>query len=252
MAMTSLPFVQKIERHLALSHGERESLGVFTQHLRRYETRSDVVKQGERFDRICVLHGGWAMRTKELPDGRRAILNFLLPGDIFCVYCPLLEVTEYSVTALTDATVGAVGLESLTTLFRDRPRLAAAIGWLVAQEDSMALERTGCLSQRTAIERMAHLMLEFHHRLTPIGMVQADCFQMPLTQEHLADALGLSHVHVNRTLRKLREQGLVRIEGTAVRLTDLDGLAKVASFDELYLHRRDIPSTAMVRFARSA
>lgn len=251
MSEMNFPFVQRIASHVALSVEERESLSVFSANRRHYPPKTDVVKQGERFDRVAVLHSGWAIRAKVLPDGRRAILNFMLPGDICCLYCPLTEVPNYAVTTVTDAQFSAIGFDQIMQAVRQHPRMVAAIGWLAAQEEAVTLERASCLSQRTAFERMAHLLLELHHRLLPIGLVQEQSFHMPLTHELMADSLGISHVHVSRTLRKLRGERLVDLEGTTVRLLDMEGLERVAAFDDLYLYRAGMSPTAMSRVAQA-
>lgn len=252
MPQTSLPLFKRLAAHVDFTAPERRAIEVFSRERRKVPAKTDFVKQGERFDRVGILHRGWAIRAKALPDGRRAILNFMLPGDLCCMYCPLVEVAEYSVTTVTEAEFSAVDYQQAARVFRQFPRVGAAFGWLAAQDDSATLERASCLGQRTAYERMAHMLLEFRYRLLPIGLVQENSFHMPLTQELLADSLGMSQVHANRILRRLKQERLLDVEGATVRLLDVDRLQEVAAFDHLYLHQRSISDSAMERLARSA
>ena len=141
------------------------------------------------------------------------------------------------VTALTDCVLSPVAFTTLLGLFDGQARLAAAIFWSFACEAAMYAEHLIDVGRRTALERIAHFLLELLTRLQAIGLADECSYQMPLTQELIGDALGLSVPHVSRTLRQLRDDGLVEIEGQRVIIKDIDALARLADFERTYLSR---------------
>jgi CRP-like cAMP-binding protein len=235
------PLHLKLSAFVSLSGPEAEFLDGLVRRTEDLRPREDVVKQGERFGRAYVMLDGWAIRHRTLPDGRRQVINFVLPGDFVGLYANLFQTADHTVTTLTPATVAGVDLDSIVEMFRNYPKIAAAVAWSGAREESMIAERLLSVGRRTAFERMAHLLVELLRRLRTIDRAADQQFVLPVTQEILADALGLSLVHVNRTLRRLRESGLIEIEGQRVIVRDLHRLVAAGQFDELYLQMAPAP-----------
>ncbi|HZH26801.1 MAG TPA: Crp/Fnr family transcriptional regulator [Azospirillaceae bacterium] len=240
--------LRKIEAVLSLGDAERAFVARLETDTRRIEARADLVKQGERAGRMGVLRSGWAMRYKTLSDGRRHVINFVLPGDAFGLFGTLFDASDHSVAMLTDGELAYVEADTLVAMFHEHPKLAAAFAWFAAREEAMLAERAAGLGRRTALERMAHILLELLKRLEVVAMADDGRFELPVTQEILADTLGLSLVHVNRTLRRLREGGLLETEGQRFWLRDLRALAEVADFDDLYLLLTRMPKRVLRRF----
>jgi CRP-like cAMP-binding protein len=170
-------------------------------------------------------------------------LNILLPGDFVGFPGCFFESALYAITALTDMVICPVPFAALIGLFEARPRLAATIFWSFACEAAIYGERLIGIGRRSALERTAHFLLELLIRLQIVGLAAERSYRMPFTQELIADALGLSVPHVNRTLRKLRDDGLVSIEDQQVVINDIDGMSALADFDRTYLSRIRIPAS---------
>ncbi|MEO5374463.1 MAG: Crp/Fnr family transcriptional regulator [Alphaproteobacteria bacterium] len=190
--------------------------------------RADILREGETYVRALILEAGWAFRYKLLCDGRRQILNLLIPGDIIGPHSP---VADHSVAALTDAVAGHFSPRTIEEHAGDYPHIAATLAHAIAREYEMLAGRAVCLGRRTAYERMAYLMAELLVRLRAVGLSDGHSFDFPVTQEILADSLGLSVVHVNRTLRRLRQDGLLSFQARRAVIGDPEGLADAAALD---------------------
>lgn len=231
------PLTDKLAQLVALSPAERDVLGELQAAPRPVPRARELVSEGRKYDGVLVLIDGVALRYAVLKDGRRQVLNIVLPGDIIGFPGCFFENALYSITALTDTLASQVPFPRLFGLFERQPRLAAAVFWLFACEAAMYAEHLIAVGRRSALERCAHFLLELLFRLQAIGRAGERSYQMPLTQELIADALGLTPQHVNRTLRQLREDGLIGINGPSVVIRDLDALAALADFDKSYLSR---------------
>ncbi|HEY9548839.1 MAG TPA: Crp/Fnr family transcriptional regulator, partial [Kiloniellaceae bacterium] len=177
------------------------------------------------------------------------ILNFVLPGDFIGLFSALFAVADHSVAALTDLEVHPTDPAALVTLFGNCPRLGAAFAWAAGRDEAILAEQVVRIGRRSAYERTGHIIVELLHRLRLVGEAERDSFELPLTQEILADTLGLSIVHVNRTLRRLRENGLLRISGDRVIISDLDRLTKITEFSPHYLDAAPLPRGIEAAFA---
>ncbi len=243
MPMTALN--RKLARFAALSAEEQEILAELQSATRRIRRGREIIREGRHYDALLVLIEGAAIRYRILHDGRRQILNIALPGDFIGFPACFFERALYSVAAVGEVLVAAIPFARLLALFAERPPLAAAILWSFSCEAAMYAERLTDVGRRTALERVAHFLLELLTRLQAVGPAQARSFRLPLTQELIADALGLSLPHVNRTLRRLREDGLVKIEDQWVTVSDIDGLSTLADFERGYLGRFRLPDFPM-------
>lgn len=241
----SVPADDRLARKLAafmpLTAKEREFVRKLLARRQELPAQSDLIVEGEPLERVYALTEGWACRYKLLSDGRRQILNFVLPGDFVGLRANWSHVAEHSVTTLTDVELCSFRPDRLIGLYRRMPRLGAAIAWSSAREEAMLAEQVVRIGRRTAYERLAHLLIELLERLRLIGLAGRRSYELPLTQEVLADTLGLSIVHVNRTLRRLREDGLIDLDAGKVVIADLDRLRDVADFEGGYLAQGKVP-----------
>jgi CRP-like cAMP-binding protein len=196
---------------------------------------SDIIVHGRAYDNLFVLAEGFALRYRIMVDGRRQALNVSIPGDTIGYPACFFETALYSVSALSNAVIHIISFADIATIFRDHPRLALAMFCSVARETAMFGEHLADVGWRSAYERLAHFLLEMATRLCTIGLSEGSTFDLPLTQAKLADVLGLSIPHVNRMLRRLREDGLIEMAGPRVRITDRPALAALADFDDAYL-----------------
>ena len=196
-----------------------------------YRPGTLLVQEGQRDERLFTLLSGWAFRFKSLPDGRRQILNFLLPGDLIGLQGKLFDEAPHGVEALTSVTLCAFTRERTWDVFREYPALAYDITWLCAHEERFLDEGLLSVGRRTAQERVATLLLLLWSRASQLGLVSEGVLALPLTQAHIADALGLSPVHTNRTLQVLRRRRLFVLKDGLLSAVDEAGLRRLTRFD---------------------
>ena len=233
---------RKLSAVIRLSNAEMDCIEAMQKIERQIVTGQELVRDGESYGQTYIVREGWAIRFKTLSDGRRQILNFVLPGDIVGLFSPLFERADHSVAALTDLVVHPLDPRATVEMFAECPRLAAAIAWSAGRDEAILSEQVVRIGRRSAYERTGHLIVELLHRLRLVGAADQRSFELPLTQEILADTLGLSIVHVNRTLRRLREDGLLCIKGDRVVIGDLEELTNVSEFSPQYLAAHPLPS----------
>lgn len=204
---------------------------------RRFDAHHCFVRDGARPSQSCLIIDGFAFRSKITPEGIRQILSIHIPGEIPDLQSLHLHVMDHDLTTLTECTLGFIQHNALRELIRRRPNVSAAL-WRETLIDSAIFRdwivNVGC---RPALPRMAHLLLEIHERLESIGRTANGSFELPITQVELADCLGLSVVHVNRTLQQLRHDGLVEIERKNFHLLEKAKLEELGQFDPIYLHQ---------------
>ena len=180
---------------------------------------------------LYTVLAGWAFRFKMLADGRRQILNFALPGDFLGLQTSVFNRIGHSAEALTDMVLCIFPREKLWGLFTDQPSLSFDLTWLAAREERIIDENLLSVGRRSALERMAYLLLHLFRRAESIGLTEGDRVEFPFYQQHLADTLGMSLVHANNTLRRLTSQKLVHWKQRVFRLLDPDRLAEIAGYD---------------------
>ncbi|HUB12150.1 MAG TPA: Crp/Fnr family transcriptional regulator [Acetobacteraceae bacterium] len=237
----ALPLVDKLAAYLTLSPEEFEFLAELHEPRRKLARHRDIIIAGRRYDQLFILCSGVVSRYKVLPDGKRQILNLGLPGDLIGLPSSLFDAAVNSVSAVTEVTFSPVPFTKLFALFSRFPRVATALFWSSASEAAMFGEHLVNLGRRSAYQRLAHLILELLVRLRAAGLGDDRSYTLPLTQELMADVLGLSGPHINRMIRSLRDEGLATIEGQRVVIHDVAALSALAGFDERYLARRPIP-----------
>jgi CRP-like cAMP-binding protein len=239
------PVVRKLGTLIDLSNEEIACLESLQTDDRTFERHATLYSQGDRLELTHVVRDGWAMRYKMLSDGRRQILNFILPGDLIGLYGSLIETADHSVETLTRLQSFAFAPQRILDVFASCPRLGAAIAWTAGQEEAILAEQVVRIGRRSAYERTAHLFLELLKRLQLVGLAGQHSFEMPLSQDVLADALGLSMVHVNRTLRRLRNAGLVRVVDRRLIIDDVAQLERIADFTSDYIDAGALPPATL-------
>ncbi|WP_242141230.1 MULTISPECIES: Crp/Fnr family transcriptional regulator [unclassified Sphingomonas] len=192
----------------------------------------DFVRESDSADHVHIVLEGWAYRYKLTRDGRRQIVALLIPGDTANPDTILLKSRGYGLRTLTPVKVLSMPRERLLVLAEKHPGIAKTIAWLAMIDSATLSQLAVCLGRRSAKQRIAHLLCELSERLRSGD----DTFEMPLTQEVIADTLGLTSVHVNRTLQLLRSEGLIEPGKRVMTITDADALCRLGDFDPDYLH----------------
>jgi len=235
LILLDTPLARKLGALVALSGVELSTLEGLHKRRRTFVAGRDLVHQGQSDQAAYILMSGWACSYKILHDGQRQIVDFQVPGDFLGLRSVLLHLSDHSVEPVTDIEVTEVLVDDLLGAFARTPRLALAIFWAASRDEAMVVEHLVDIGRRDAAQRMAHFLLELGSRLALIGMGSKAGFACPLTQYLLADALGLSAVHVNRVLRHLREQKLLTFRDGVVTFLDYARLTAFADFDPTYL-----------------
>jgi CRP-like cAMP-binding protein len=185
---------------------------------RLVKTGADILYQGQVDAELFTLFKGWAFRYKTLADGRRQILNFLLPGDLMGLQASLLEASDYGIEALTDVEICVFSRRKTWIVFEKMPQLAYELAWLSSREENIIDENLTSVGQRTARERLAALIISLYRRANQLGLVIDSTMEFPLTRQHIADALGLSLVHTIKTWSYLRRIGLFETSNGSLKL----------------------------------
>ncbi|KAF1047956.1 Crp/Fnr family transcriptional regulator [Xylophilus sp.] len=192
---------------------------------------STLIRERQTHERLYTLYSGMAFRYKTLSDGRRQILNFLLPGDLIGLQQEVCEAAQHGVDTITECSLCVFPGDGLWNMFRAHARLGYSVTWLAAREESMVDDNLLTAGRRNATERVAMLLLHLHRRLARLGLADENgAVTFPVTQQHIADALGLSLVHTNKTLRRLALLGLHEISAGRLRLINPRALARLAEY----------------------
>jgi CRP-like cAMP-binding protein len=203
---------------------------------RELKAHQDLVRMGEPPRFVHVLLDGWAFRYVDIEDGRRQILGIVLPGDVCDLSSFILKRLDHSIAACTAARFARIPADIFLQNLAASPNLDRAFRWAALVEEAMARAWISNVGQRSAIERLAHLFVELFLRLDAIGLVKGQSCEFPLTQEQLAEAVGMTNVHVNRSLMELRAAGLIVLNSRTLTIPDLAALRSAALFDDIYLH----------------
>lgn len=195
------------------------------------ERGKELVHEGQPRQSAYVLQAGWACSFKMLPDGGRQIITFQVPGDCVGLRSTLLRTSDHSFSALTNSVLTRIEAPRLEQMFTEFPYLGAAMLWATSRDEAMIVEHLVSIGRRSAIERTAHFFLELFDRLKLVELTSRDEFDCPLNQYGLADALGLSTIHVNRVLRQLRERNLMTFKEHRVALHDPAALKALAGYE---------------------
>ncbi|MGI9421778.1 MAG: Crp/Fnr family transcriptional regulator [Hyphomicrobiaceae bacterium] len=220
----------KLLSFMQLSELELGCLAALQTNFVSVQSGAEISYEGQTNHLAYIVQSGWGCSFKMLPDGDRQIITFPVPGDCVGLRSILLRASDHSFSALTDLTLSAIEAPRMMSTLAEFPRLGSAILWAVSRDEAMIVEHLVSIGRRSAIERTAHFFLELYERLLLVGLARNDTFDCPLTQYVLADALGLSAIHVNRTLRQLRELELMTVKDKHVVIHNVDGLKELAGY----------------------
>jgi CRP-like cAMP-binding protein len=232
------PLTLKLEHFAGFSDGDRGRLDELVSSLKRrtYAPRATILSDGEETSDIILVLSGMAVRYKDLADGGRQIMAFLIPGDLCDVEVFVLDRMDHSIGAISKTEVAIIPAETMRSLLTDMQGLTQALWWSTMTDTAVLRERIIDHGRRDARERLAHIFYELLVRHRMIGMAADNTFPFALTQEELAEASGLTSVHVNRIIQSLRADGLIEHRQKTLTVLDPQGLKRLARFESAYLH----------------
>lgn len=229
-------FIRKLEGYAPLSQADRDWLVAASSNTQKVDADIDLIREGDAPENVYLIMEGLACRYKLSPEGRRQIFAYLVPGDFCDLHIALLDTMDHSIATLAPCSVVKIPKETILKLTEERPALTRAFWWCSLVDEAVLREWVVNVGSRQAEQRIAHLFCELHVRLKAIGRTIDGSFVLPITQTKLADTVGLSDVHVNRSLKQLREQGLVTFRDDLVKVPDMEKLKAFAGFNPNYLH----------------
>ncbi|NJC35278.1 CRP-like cAMP-binding protein [Sphingomonas jejuensis] len=230
------PLISKLLSCIDLGADDRAALEELCTSSMWRDAGEDLISEGDQPSDVFLLLSGWACRYKYLRDGGRQIMAYLLPGDLCDTHVFILKTMDHSIGLLSNAEVVRIPKEAILTLTDERPDIAKAFWWSTLVDEGVLREWLVNIGKRDAYARLAHLFCELWVRLCHVGLTRDDQFTLPVTQEQLGDSLGLTSVHVNRVLGRMRNEGLVATRARSVTILNGDRLHEVAGFNPNYLH----------------
>jgi CRP-like cAMP-binding protein len=233
--------LKKLKRRIELSTDEENAIRGAVAETRNVRADEILVRSGQPLNSSIILLDGWMARSKDLASGERQVTELHVAGDFADLHGFTLKRLDHDVMTLSDCTLAVVPHERLEDVIVRFPRLARAYWFSTNVDAAIHRELALSLGQRSAISRMAHLFCELHARLDTVGRARSDGYEFPLTQRELAECLGLTVVHANRTLQELRRRGLVELENRQLTIRDRAGLEGIAEFDPSYLYAERRP-----------
>ena len=234
------PLIAKLSRVMTLSADDRTAIQAMCSEVRQVGVRRDIIRDGDRPDRVHLILKGWACRYKILKNGKRQITALLLPGDFCDLHVGMLDQMDHSIASLSATTFAYVDRAQFDELTRTRPAILRALWWAALVDEGVLRSWIVSLGVRSARERVAHLICELRERMRNIDAVRDGQFNMPLTQPDLAEALGLTPIHINRVVRQLLADNILEIHRGEVKVLDQEALVQIADFDPSYLHAQMI------------
>ena len=229
-ALDQHPFVARLQHLIDLKTADLKSLDDIIDGELLIRRRRDLVADGYEYRKLCFVKDGFAVRYKLLRNGKRQILNVILPGDIIGLPGSFYERAVYAVAAITDLRMNVCSLEAYVQLCYRHPQYALALTWLAVQEATTYAEHVIDVGRRTPIERLSHFLLELHVRLKAVGRAEPARFALPFSQEVIADVLGLSVPHLNRMMQRLRKEKLIADSDRVIEFLDADAMQTLAHF----------------------
>jgi CRP-like cAMP-binding protein len=231
------PLLLRLNTYSKLSKADTQALeGLSRSPVHDAPPRRDLIREGENPYHVRLVLQGWACRYKSTREGQRQVVGLFIPGDFCDLNVFVLRHMDHSIGTITRVRVAHIDPESLEKVTAEHPRIAQAFWWHELVNASIQREWLLNMGQRSAYERLGHLFVEIFFRMRTAGLAESDSCEFPLTQNDLADATGLTSVHVNRTLQDLRREGLVELERKRLRLPDLEALMDASGFNPNYLH----------------
>lgn len=233
--MTTSCIIRHFQNYAELSQDEQELLDSLEKSPKAFSRNTVLWEQGQQLDHFYTVRSGWACSYRNMEDGSRQVLDIYVPGDIVGLREFAFQRRIANLQAISEATLCPFPKHRLSEVFEQSQKLCNLFFLISARDQAILVERLINLGRRSAREKLAHFLLEMAYRLDKACADIYDCNHLPLTQVVIADALGLSTVHLNRTLQELKQEGLVTLGPDGINLLDREGLIKVAGFDPEYL-----------------
>jgi CRP-like cAMP-binding protein len=230
------PMLAKLQLWHALDASDRAALLALPHVVRHLHADEFIVRQEDKAKHACLILSGFAIRHKSAGSGARQIFSIHMKGDVVDLHNSILGVADHNVQTLTPSEAAFIPVEAIREIAFSHPNVGVAMWRETLVDAAIFREWTLNVGRRQARARTAHMLCEFGLRLEVAGLGEQTHYQLPMTQEELADALALTSVHVNRTLKTLREEGLISYSKRALRITDFERLSHVGDFDSQYLH----------------
>ena len=224
------PFVARLLSHVDLNQADLDALDAIVDGEFTIRRRHDLIIDGYEYRKLSFVKEGYAVRYKLLRNGKRQILNVVLPGDIIGLPGSFYEKATYSVMAISELRTHVCSLDAYVQLCYRRPQFGLALAWMAVQEAATYAEHVIDVGRRTPIERLSHFLLELHARLLAVGRAEAARFTLPFSQEVMADVLGLSVPHLNRMMQRLRAEKLIANREHTVEFTDASAMQALAHY----------------------
>ncbi len=194
-----------------------------------------LIDMDSEYHGVFIVESGWCSSSRILPDGRRQILQFAIPSDFIGIESIVVQRSTFEVRAMTDASALLLSNNVLSDFTKNHPRIMLGLVWKAARDESMLAERLVSVGRRSAFERLAHFFVEMWARMETLGFIENDSCPFPATKEDLADAMGLTTIHIYRTLKRLSSENLIQFDASEFKIIDIEALKSVAQYDESYL-----------------
>jgi CRP-like cAMP-binding protein len=230
------PMIRKLRNNTHLAEDDIEAITALPIHFKELPPNTAIVLEGDKPSQCCLMVTGFSVRSKTTDQGKRQILSIHIPGDLPDLQSLHLHVMDHDFKTLSQCTLGFISHEALRAITRARPMIAEALWRETLLDAAIFREWIVNVGRRAAGQRLAHLLIEMRERLAAVGLADEGRYQLPMTQGDLADALGLTTVHINRVLKLLRSEGVLDMKRFVVNLGDPHKLMKMADFDDGYLH----------------
>ena len=224
------PFVARLLSHVDLNQADLDALDAIVDGEFTIRRRHDLIIDGYEYRKLSFVKDGYAVRYKLLRNGKRQILNVVLPGDIIGLPGSFYERATYSVMAISELRTHVCSLDAYVQLCYRNPQFGLALAWMAVQEAATYAEHVIDVGRRTPIERLSHFLLELHARLLAVGRAEAARFTLPFSQEVMADVLGLSVPHLNRMMQRLRAEKLIANRDHSVEFIDASAMQALAHY----------------------
>jgi CRP-like cAMP-binding protein len=229
------PFIRKLENFAPLSSEDRRVLAEATSQSRHVPARTDIIAEGQRADDVHLVVEGFACRYKILPDGKRHIMAYLVPGDLCDVHMFILKAMDHSISTLSECRVVDVPHDCILRML-ERPAIARALWWSALVDEATLREWLVNIGGRPGEQRLAHLLCELLMRLQTVGLADGNSYELPITQSELGETVGLTLVHINRVLQRLRARELITLRNRRLVINDAQALKAFSEFNPNYLH----------------
>ena len=235
-------FIRNLKSRIPVSDAEEDFLSAQEPSLHKFSRGETIVEEGGPLNGSYIIQSGWLARSRTLANGEQQIVGFDLAGETAFLESYYFSEASYASQALTNVELCKWELDDIEALITRYPKLGSFVFWLAGQTDGLAAEQAVSLGQRNAYQRLSHILVEFWHRLQALGLTYEGHYVLPLNQQQLAQTTGLSPVHVSRTLKRMRTNGLIDLtpgHSISIYIKNLQELEEAALFEPHYLHYRE-------------